>query len=56
MLDIYGKGNKLTPQSTTSMKVLTEFFTKMANAVLDGDSGKLLDYRHLMNHPKYKAI
>ena len=28
----------------------------MANAVLDSDSGKLLEYRHLTKYPKYKAI
>ena len=28
----------------------------MANAVLDSDSGKLLEYRHLTKHPKYNAI
>ena len=28
----------------------------MAAAVLDGDTGKLLEYRHLMKNPKYKKI
>ena len=28
----------------------------MAAAVLDGDTGELLDYRHLIKTPKYKKI
>ena len=56
MLDISGTGAMLTPQSTKSRKFPSKFFTKMANAVLDGDSGKLLEYRPLMKYPKYKEV
>ena len=56
MLDILGTGAMLTPQSTKSRKFPSKFFTKIANAVLDGDTSELLEYRYLMKHPKYKAI
>ena len=56
MLDISGTGAMLTPKSTASRNFPAKFFTEMANAVLDGDSGELLEYRHLMKHAKYKAI
>ena len=56
ILDISDMGAMLTPQITASRKFPAKFFTKMANAVLDGDYGELLEYWHLMKHPKYKAI
>ena len=56
MLDISGTGAMLTPKSTASRKFPKKFLTKMAAAVLDGDSGELLELRHLMKNPKYKAI
>ena len=56
MLDILGTGEKFSPRSIVSRKFPAKFSTEMANAVLDGDSGKLLAYRHLMKHPKYKEI
>ena len=42
MLDISGTSAILTPKSTASRKFPKKFFTKMAAAVLDGDSGDLL--------------
>ena len=32
------------------------FFSEIAAAVLDGDTGELLEYRHLMKNTKYKEI
>ena len=52
VLDISGTGYLLTPKSTASRKFPKQFFSKMAAAVLDGDTGKLLEYRHLMKNPK----
>ena len=52
VLDISSAGAMLTLQSTASRKFPAKFFTKMSNAILDGDSGKLLEYRHSMKHPK----
>ena len=56
VMDISGVGYMLTPKSTCSRKFPKKFFSEMAAAVLDGDTGKLLEYRHLMENPKYKAI
>ena len=56
VMDISGVGYKLTPKITASRNFSKQFFTKMAAAVLDGDTGELLEYRHLMKTPKYKEI
>ena len=56
VMDISGIGYELTPKSTASRKFPKRFFSEIAAAVLDGDSGELLEYRHLMKTPKYKAI
>ena len=56
VLDISGTGYLLTPKSTASTKFPKKFFSKMAAAVLDGDTGELLEYRHLMKNSKYKKI
>ena len=55
-MDISGVGYKLVPKSTASRKFPKQFFSEIAAAVLDGDTGKLLEYRHLMKTPKYKDI
>ena len=39
---------------TSSRKYPLQFLTEYANALLDGDTGKLLEYRHLVKRPKYK--
>ena len=46
VMDISGVGYKLTPKSTASRKFPKQFFTEMAAAVLDGDTGELLEFRH----------
>ena len=56
VLDISGMGYMLTPKITSSRKFPKKFFTEMAAAVLDGDTGMLIEYRHLTKRPKYKAI
>ena len=48
VLDISGTGYLLTPRSTASRKVPKKFFSEMVAAVLYGDTGELLEYRHLM--------
>ena len=55
-MDISGVGYELTPKSTASRKLPKQFFSEIAAAVLDGDTGELLEYRHLMKNPKYKKI
>ena len=56
VMDIFGVGYMLTPKSTASRKFPKKFFSEMAAAVLDGNTGELLEYRHLMKNPKYKEI
>ena len=56
VLDISGTGYLLTPRNTASQKFPKKMFSEMAAAVLDGDTGKLMEYRHLMKNPKYKNI
>ena len=47
-MDISGVGYEMSPKSTASRKFPKQFFSKIAAAVFDGDTGKLLEYRHLM--------
>ena len=56
VLNISGTGYLTTPRSAASRKFPKKMFSKMAVAVLDGDTGKLMEYRHLMKNPKYKKI
>ena len=56
VMDISGVGYEPTPKSTASRKFPKQFFSEISAAVLDGDTGKLLEYRHLMKNPKFKAI
>ena len=46
----------LTQKGTVSRKSPKKFFRKMAAFVLDGDTGELLEYRHLMKNTEYKEI
>ena len=55
-MDISGVGYELTPKSTASRKFPKQFFNTISAAVLDGNTVELLEYRHLMKNPKYKAI
>ena len=56
VLYISGTGYLLTPRSTASRKFPKKFLSKMAAAVLDDDTGELMEYQHLMKNPKYKKI
>ena len=44
VLDISGTGYLLTPRSTASQKFPKKMFSEMAAAVLDGDTGELMEY------------
>ena len=55
-MDISEVGYELTPKSTASRKFPKQFYSEIVAAVLDGDNGKLLEYRQLMKNPKFKAI
>jgi hypothetical protein len=43
------------PQAASQTYPL-QFLCDFANAVLDDETGNLLEYRHLLKHPKYKEV
>jgi hypothetical protein len=43
-----------TVAQAASCKYPIQFLCDFANAVLDDDTGDLLEYPHLIKHPKYK--
>ena len=43
-----------TAQQAAAWCYLLQFLCDYANAVLDGETGELLEYRHLIQCPKYK--
>ena len=49
-----GREAKVTAKSAASKKFPIQFLCDYAGAVLDGDTGELLEYRHLITRPKYK--
>ena len=54
MADVSGSGGAITAKSAASRKFPMQFLCDYANAVLDGETGELLEYRHLISRPKYK--
>ena len=54
--DISGAAMEVTAQRAASRKYPMQFLCDLANAVLDGDTGEMLEYRHLITRPKYKEI
>ncbi len=47
-------GDKVTPQQSASQKYPLQFLRNFSNAVLDNEMGDLLEYWHLIKHPKYR--
>jgi hypothetical protein len=45
-----------TNQQAASRRYPLQFLCNFANAVLDDETGNLLEYRHLLKHPKYKEV
>ncbi len=54
MMEIPGYKAPFTPQQAASQTFPLQFLCDFAYAVLDNDTGNLLEYRHLIKHPKYK--
>ena len=50
-----GKTN-ISASAAVSRKYSLKFMCEYANAILDGETGELLYYRHLIKRPKYKQI
>ena len=54
MMDIPGYTTPFSPRQAASQTFPLQFLCDLAYAVLDDDTGDLLEYRHLIKHPKYK--
>ena len=55
-MEIPGYTAPFTARQAASRKYPLQFPCDLAYAVLDGETGDLLEYRHLMKHPKYKDV
>ncbi len=54
MMEIPGYKAPFTPQQAASQTFPLQSLCDLAYAVLDNDTGDLLEYHHLIKHPKYK--
>ena len=54
MMEIPGYTTPFTPQQAASRTFPLQFLCDPEYAVLNNDTGNLLEYRHLIKHPKYK--
>ena len=52
--EISGGKNGITAKSAASRKFRIQFLCDYAAAVLDHETGEMLEYRHLIGRPKYK--
>ncbi len=56
MMDIPGLTKPFSNQQAAACKYPLQFLCDFASIVLDDETGNLLEYRHLLKHPKYKDI
>ena len=56
MIDIPFQTQLFTNKQAASRKFLLQFLCDFASAVLDDDTMDLLEYHHLLEHPKYKDM
>jgi hypothetical protein len=55
-MEIPGYKAPFTARQAASRKYPLQFLCNLVYADLDNESGNLLEYRHLMKHPKYKDV
>ena len=55
-MEITGYKAPFTAQQAASRKYPLQFLCDLAYAVLNDEAGDILEYRHLMKHPKYKNV
>ena len=48
------RGNEISAKSAASRKYPLQFLCDYANAVLDDETGEMMEYRHLIKNPKYR--
>ena len=53
VLDASGLGEELEPHARAKEKFPMEILREFSNAVLDEETGDMLEYRHLIKHPKF---
>jgi hypothetical protein len=53
MMELPGLTN-ITPQSTAARKFPLQFLCDFANAVIDDETGEIMEYRHLLKNPKHR--
>jgi hypothetical protein len=46
----------ITPRTAARRKYPLQLLCELAGAVLDAETGDLLEYRHLIRHPQYKEV
>jgi hypothetical protein len=56
MMEQPGYKSPFMPCQASSRKYPLQFLCDLAYAILDDETGNLLKYHHLMNHPKHKDI
>ena len=55
-LEVEAHRSPFTAQHAASRRFPLKFLHEAASAILDEETGKLLEYHHLMKHPKYKDV
>ncbi len=55
MIEILGYKAPFTPAQAAARKYPLQFLCNFAYAIFDKDTGNLLEYRHLIKHPKYRT-
>jgi hypothetical protein len=55
-MEIPGYKAPFTAQQMSSRKYPLQFLCDLAYVVLDDKTGNLLEYHHLMKHPKNKGV
>ena len=55
-MDVSSNAKKITARQAASRTYPKDFILEFAGAVLDGTTGNLLEYRHLIKDPRYKEI
>jgi hypothetical protein len=56
MIEVAAQRSPFTAQQAAARHYPLKFLHKAASAILDEETGKLLEYHHLMKHPKYKDV
>ena len=55
-LHIVGATMEVSTSKAATRRSPLQFLCDLTNAVLDGDAGEMLKYRHLITRPKYKVV